>query len=462
MAFALFQLGALAAATSRYGIVFDAGSSGSRIHVYTWRTGGGGAKNDFDLVSDDLLKIKPGLSAFKEKTSEAGASLKPLLEFAKQKIPADRWASTPAFLMATAGLRMVGESAKDAILKSVCTELSSSGLTFSCEWATLLDGLEEGLYGWVTVNYLLETLYPPPVKESVGIIDLGGGSVQIVFPTPQKGPEEYMKHLDFSGRKHDLYIKSHLGFGLDAARTALLDLLLSKFPNGTPSISNPCLPSGATTVYKQTTFTGEGNWARCLKAQSHLFSKKNCPFDSCSFGGAYQPNLPRTFYGFSYLFDRTAAIGLLDGKMTQYGTQRMTVAQIAEAGTALCALEPAAVMARFSQHQDASKSNNFCGDVAYLVALLSALGFSDTSQLTMSNKIQDVELVWTLGAMLAKSAELSASSMSFFSSLGGRIVMLISAVIALYFLSRYLNRSSGHAPYSRVQQLGHESGATHK
>eukprot|EP00900_Chrysochromulina_parva_P000045 jgi/Chrpa1/10040/Chrysochromulina_OHIO_Genome00017798-RA len=85
----------LAAETKRYGIVFDAGSSGTRIHTYTWKTGGGGPKNEFDLVSDDLLKIKPGLSAFKDSPQAAGASLAPLIEFAKQKIPAEHIASTP-------------------------------------------------------------------------------------------------------------------------------------------------------------------------------------------------------------------------------------------------------------------------------------------------------------------------------------------------------------------------------
>ena len=64
---------------TRHGIVFDAGSSGSRIHVYTWKTGGGGPKDHFDLVEDNILKIKPGLSAYKDKPSEAGASLLPLL-----------------------------------------------------------------------------------------------------------------------------------------------------------------------------------------------------------------------------------------------------------------------------------------------------------------------------------------------------------------------------------------------
>ena len=51
------------------------------------------------------------------------------------------------------------------------------------EWSGVLDGKDEGLYGWVTVNYLLDALYPAGGEPS-GIIDLGGGSVQIVYPAP--------------------------------------------------------------------------------------------------------------------------------------------------------------------------------------------------------------------------------------------------------------------------------------
>jgi len=245
----LSLLGALAlgAPVLKYGIIFDAGSSGSRIHVYKWKTGGGGPKDQFDLISDDLLKIKPGLSAFKDNPSEAGSSLVKLIEHAKAKIPAELVSSTPMFLMATAGLRMVGEGPKDAILRSVCSYLSTTGFLFRCEWATLLDGREEGLYGWVTVNYLLDSLYPSGDPHApAGIIDLGGGSVQIVYPTPATSstPAGYSQELDFSGRKHNVYIKSHLGFGLDAARKAALDLLTSR-QAGDKAVKHPCLPVGA-------------------------------------------------------------------------------------------------------------------------------------------------------------------------------------------------------------------------
>ena len=39
--------------------------------------------------------------------------------------------------------------------------------------------LEEGVFGWVTVNYLLEQLHNP--RKSYVALDLGGGSTQITF-----------------------------------------------------------------------------------------------------------------------------------------------------------------------------------------------------------------------------------------------------------------------------------------
>jgi apyrase/ectonucleoside triphosphate diphosphohydrolase 5/6 len=71
--------------------------------------------------------------------------------------------------------------------------------------------------------------------------------------------------------------------------------------------------------------------------------------------------------------------------------------------------------------------------------LLEKLGFDEHKGMTMTNKIKDVELVWTLGAMLAKSAELTGAG----DGDGGRegrsgshnysLVFLLLAVSALLF-----------------------------
>lgn len=140
--------------------------------------------------------------------------------------------------------------------------------------------------------------------------------------------------------------------------------------------------------HKEHTLEGDGDWHRCKKLQQRLFDHSGCAHTSCSFGGAYQPALPKTFYGFSYLYDRVTAIGLLDGKPAQFGSQQTTLAAIERAGVGLCALDQAHTAERFREHQDASKASNFCGDVAYLTALLASLGFQDNFEMVMTNKIK--------------------------------------------------------------------------
>ena len=211
------------------------------------------------------------------------------------------------------------------------------------------------------------------------------------------------------------------------------------------AVHHPCLPHGASVNYNGHELVGDGDWAKCKRLQRTLFDTSTCPYRSCSFGGAYQPKLPGRVYGFSYLYDRTAAIGLLDGKMQTFGEQQMSIALIERAGAELCALDHAAVDARFATHQDANKAANFCGDVAYVSTLLASFGFSEHFQLTMTNKQNNVELVWTLGAMLAKSAELAHSGGSLHSGFGGGMLLLV-ALAVVYYASRRGSSTKGYRP----------------
>jgi Golgi nucleoside diphosphatase len=211
------------------------------MHIYSWKEGGFGPRPKFDLIEDDLLKIKPGLSAFKDRPHEAGASLAPLIEHARQTVPQVLRPKTPVFLMATGGLRMVGDEAQTQILQSVCDTLDDTLFRFQCEWATVIDGADEAVYGWLSINYLLDQLYAVREPDAngekgkviraptpAGTLDLGGASVQIVFPTPEKiWPRGYHKQLVIDDHKQHLYVKSHLGYGLDEARSKALDELIA-------------------------------------------------------------------------------------------------------------------------------------------------------------------------------------------------------------------------------------------
>lgn len=89
---------------TEYSIVFDAGSTGSRVHVYSFSVGPTGERV---LLNDDFHQLKPGLSSFSDDPDKGAESLVPLLDAIEGSIPEDLKSSTPCELRATAGLRLL-------------------------------------------------------------------------------------------------------------------------------------------------------------------------------------------------------------------------------------------------------------------------------------------------------------------------------------------------------------------
>jgi hypothetical protein len=63
--------------------VLDAGSTGSRIHIYKFKQQG----KQLQLISDGFHQLKPGLSAFPDNPEQAAQSLKPLMAEAIKEVP---------------------------------------------------------------------------------------------------------------------------------------------------------------------------------------------------------------------------------------------------------------------------------------------------------------------------------------------------------------------------------------
>eukprot|EP01051_Picozoa_sp_SAG22_P027336 SAG22_NODE_9100_length_610_cov_0.843444_1_plen_124_part_00 len=106
-----------------YGCMLDAGSSGSRIHVYRF---GKQPDGSLRIQDEQFVQVKPGLSSFASNPDGAADSLQPLLDVARKHIPEDRWAASPIALYATAGLRLIDPTASAQILKVVETLLKST------------------------------------------------------------------------------------------------------------------------------------------------------------------------------------------------------------------------------------------------------------------------------------------------------------------------------------------------
>merc|ERR1719221_1836544 len=131
-------------------LVFDAGSSGTRIHIFNMYPPADADRGhvpeiDLSVRERQTLKVKPGLSSFAVADDYSGArqNIEDLIGFANQFVPQERRAGTPIILKATAGLRAVPAPQAQAVLKEVRAGLAESGYKFREEWADIILGKEE-------------------------------------------------------------------------------------------------------------------------------------------------------------------------------------------------------------------------------------------------------------------------------------------------------------------------------
>uniref|UniRef100_A0A1I8IIU6 Ectonucleoside triphosphate diphosphohydrolase 6 n=1 Tax=Macrostomum lignano TaxID=282301 RepID=A0A1I8IIU6_9PLAT len=272
----------------RYGIILDAGSTGSRVHVFEFRYQRG-RKQPYVLINELFQQVRPGLSAFARDPRRAAASLADLIDACKRRIPAHYWTSTPLALKATAGLRLLKPETSARILSeppilqseaptipaassirlpaSTPTQvrqlLAKSPFAMDRDSVAIMDGLDEGIFSWVTLNFLNGQLAKP--EDSYGALDLGGGSTQpglrvltnpVTFALPSANvasavPAGFVKRLSLGGADARLYSHSYLGLGLMSARLAILQLssqgkLPSSGAGGSKQFVTACLPSNYT------------------------------------------------------------------------------------------------------------------------------------------------------------------------------------------------------------------------
>ncbi|XP_037586224.1 ectonucleoside triphosphate diphosphohydrolase 2 isoform X4 [Cebus imitator] len=222
----------------KYGIVLDAGSSHTSMFVYKWPAD---KENDTGIVGQHSSCDVPGggISSYADNPPGAGQSLVECLEQALRDVPKDRHAGTPLYLGATAGMRLLNltnPEASASVLAAVTRMLTQ--YPFDFRGAHILSGQDEGVFGWVTANYLLENFIKygwvgrwfRPRKGTLGAMDLGGASTQITFETT--GPVEDRANevqLRLYGQNYQVYTHSFLCYGRDQVLQRLLASALQAF-----------------------------------------------------------------------------------------------------------------------------------------------------------------------------------------------------------------------------------------
>ncbi|XP_004580077.3 ectonucleoside triphosphate diphosphohydrolase 1 isoform X1 [Ochotona princeps] len=410
---------------AKYGIVLDAGSSHTSMYIYKWPAE---KMNDTGVVHQtEECKIQgPGISKYAHKLDEIENYLYECMERAKEVIPSSQHSETPVYLGATAGmrlLRMENEGIADKILDVISTTLSS--YPFDFQGARIITGQEEGAYGWITINYLMEKFIKKSnwygllaqgsyQQETYGALDLGGASTQITFVPPKMEPVESPDNsLQFRlyGQDYTIYTHSFLCYGKDQALWQKLAKDIEDTSNGV--LKDPCFHFGyervvnvsdlyktpctkrfeKTLPFHEFHIQGVGNYQQCHQSILQLFNTSYCPYSQCAFNGIFLPPLQGDFGAFSAFYFVMNFLNL---------TSKSSLENVRQKMESFCSTPWEEIKTSFDGVKGKYLSEYCFSGIYILSLLLQGYNFTASSwkNIHFMGKIDGSDAGWTLGYML--------------------------------------------------------------
>ncbi|KAE9371653.1 hypothetical protein N431DRAFT_484148 [Stipitochalara longipes BDJ] len=457
----------------RWGVILDAGSSGTRVHVYKWLNPAK-AREDADTEHMHRLpklktkpeythKIRPGVSTFGDNPADVGPEhLQELLDHALEIVPANQVKDTPIFLMATAGVRLLEPYKQKALLSEICSyaqQHSDFSLPDCDLHIQVIPGDTEGLYGWIAANYLLGGFDNPQAHQhgkghhTYGFLDMGGASAQIAFAPNSTEAEKHandlkllrMRTINGNDVEYKVFTTTWLGFGVNRARERYVESLLAEHYTTPHELLDPCLPTGLRTTLTgevvedespDTTIVGLGQFDNCMgKAYPLLGKDAPCEDEPCLLHGQHVPAIDfevNHFVGVSEYWHTTHEVFEMSHKDKAYdwATYQKLVKDFCSEGWDDIKANVAAK--KWGKKVDEKTAQEVCFKAAWLIDVLhdgigiprvgiekgaAEIGYNRTKEVAAHskdkgfldpfqavNKIDDVEVSWTLGKMVLYAA----------------------------------------------------------
>lgn len=408
-----------------------------------------------------LTVYNPGISSFADNPERAGPDhLAELLKHAQEIVPEDAVRDTPIFLLATAGMRLLGDMERQLLLGHVCSyaRANSDFMLPDCDvHIQVIPGVTEGLYGWIATNYLLGSFDAPENGDAgkghntYGFLDMGGASAQIAFAPNATESQRHaddltllrLRNIDGSPQEHRVFVASWLEFGVREARRRYVEAL--KTASGTDGVNeelpDPCLPAGLRTSFDGESLgpgertgpslLGTGKFDECLRQTFPLLQKDApCPDQPCLLHGVHTPAIDfdiNHFVGISEYWHTTNDIfeaGLKD-KAYDFNTYQDRV-------RSFCSQDWSDIEAGVHRHEwgkkiDLDSAHEICFKSSWIINMLHSgigvprVGLEDTKGSSHNgtkellshgkdkgffdafqpvNKIDSTEVSWTLGQIV--------------------------------------------------------------
>lgn len=214
-----FSVAAVTCSSNDCMIVVDSGSTGSRAHLYQYQF----TKGNTPIFIKELAvtRLSPGLATLEEEQGKIDAYLNCLFA----RLRKSNGEVIPVYYYATAGMRLLPDEKQKKLYKSVANWFQSQS-DFDLKEAKTISGYDEGVFGWLAVNYLSGTFSPTNTNQtSLGMMDFGGASMQIALAVNEttKLSAGQLTDIVVSNKRYHIFVESFLGLGVNELSHQFLD-----------------------------------------------------------------------------------------------------------------------------------------------------------------------------------------------------------------------------------------------
>lgn len=314
------------------------------------------------------------------------------------------------------------------------------------------------MYGWIAANYLLEGFDKPEKHDhgkghhTYGFLDMGGASAQIAFAPNATEAELHandlkllrLRTLNGEAQEHKVFTTTWLGFGANEARRRYVEALKEETDQGVMEYPDPCLPKGLKVTEagkaiesgskedqgKAPHLLGTGNFQECLKRAKPLLEKDApCLDDPCLLNGVHVPSIDfdvNHFVGVSEYWHTTHEIFEMAHKDKSYDFQTYQERVSEFCGRQWGAIQEDVAAHKWGKKVDETTALEVCFKASWVINVLHdgvgipRVGLEDMDgkqnvtkevidkakqkgylePFQAVNKIDGVEVSWTLGKMV--------------------------------------------------------------
>lgn len=461
-----------------YSVIVDCGSSGTRAHIFKWSIRNNSIHNlpNIELLRDESTgkaitkHITPGLSSIHNHPDRASNYMEPIMEFVTKSIPSERHLDTPVYFMATAGLRLLDETTQKRILSDITRDLRVK-FDFPRIKSFVISGEYEGLYSWLSLNFkkVFDHRFEndeTPIDGTIGMIEVGGASVQVAYDLTPEVEDEILRNLKSNdaltafrndqitikladGVSVKLFAATFLGLGVNSARESSIDLMIKDYMTSTKMIDSksvqeiknteirlkdPCLTEGSSELVlrpldviretkQQIGFTlkeqsdafrvrleGTGDFLNCFSLLERVMqlvksARLNCPTGqrSCPMTLLGEDFIPYQHQPFAGLSEMFFTTNEMMNLAGQFNNSLVLHETKKICNTSYNVLREKYSAGGLSTHQDRILYE--CFKATWLLTILHSNGLKMPSQYSnfrTLDKINGREIDWTFGALVSE------------------------------------------------------------